>query len=99
MNQFDESVILARKLAIKRRIILFTTVFFIFFLVFAFVISSRGISIRISPYEARDQAEIIISEGLAFNFGNKIYSASNRIGVIIKSQGYKIYQNNFQQLM
>ena len=95
MNQFDESVILARKLAIKRRIILFTTVFFIFFLVFAFVISSRGISIRISPYEARDQADIIISEGLAFNFGNKIYSASNRIGVIIKAQGYKIYQNNF----
>ena len=95
MREFEESIIQAKRNSLKRQLLylLFGIIIISFISIFLFL--SRGVSIKINPVEAEKKASVSITKGFSFILNNKIYSLSKSIGILVKSEGYRVYQNNF----
>ena len=95
MNEFEENIIKARKKARKRLFVFSSGLSLVFLFVFSFFILSRGVDLKIYPNEVNEDVNVNVYEGFAFNFGKKIYSLTNKVGLIISSPGYEIYKEIF----
>tara|TARA_Y100001970_G_scaffold277248_1_gene381140 strand:- start:4917 stop:6917 length:2001 start_codon:yes stop_codon:yes gene_type:complete len=95
MSEFEKSIIKARKKAQKRLFIFSSGLFVVFLFLISFFILSRGVDLKIYPNEANEDININVYEGFAFNFGKKVYALTNKVGLMISSPGYAIYQGNF----
>ena len=95
MREFEESIIQAKRNSLKRQLIYLLLGLIIISFIGIFLFFSRGVSIKINPIEAEKKASVSITKGFSFILNNKIYSLSKSIGILVKSEGYKVYQNNF----
>ena len=95
MKEFEESLARAKKESLKKQIMIFFSGLLVALLIFSFLLFSRGVNIKIYPNQAEKIANISITNGIGFSWGNKVYGLSNNIGFLIKADGYKIYQNEY----
>ena len=95
MSEFEENIIKARKKARKKLFLFSSGLSLLFLFLFSFFIMSRGVDLKIYPNEVNEEVSITVYEGFAFNFGKKVYSLSNKVGLIIFSPGYEIYKEIF----
>lgn len=95
MREFEESIIQAKRNSLKRQLLYLLLGIIIISFIGIFLFLSRGVSIKINPIEAEKKASVSITKGFSFILNNKIYSLSESIGILVKSEGYKVYQNNF----
>ena len=95
MKEFEESLARAKKESLKKQIMILFSGLLVALLIFSFLLFSRGVNIKIYPNQAEKIANISITNGIGFSWGNKVYGLSNNIGFLIKADGYKIYQNEY----
>jgi len=95
MREFEESIIQAKRNSFKRQLLYLLFGIIIISFIGIFLFFSRGVSIKINPIEAEKKASVSITKGFSFILNNKIYSLSKSIGILVKSEGYRVYQNNF----
>ena len=95
MREFEESIIQAKRNSLKRQLLYLLLGIIIISFIGIFLFLSRGVSIKINPIEAEKKASVSITKGFSFILNNKIYSLSKSIGILVKSEGYRVYQNNF----
>jgi formylglycine-generating enzyme required for sulfatase activity len=95
MKEFEESIIQAKRNSFKRQLLYLLLGIIIISFIGIFLFLSRGVSIKINPIEAEKRASVSITKGFSFIMNNKIYSLSKNISILVKSEGYRIYQNNF----
>ena len=95
MSEFEEEIKKTREIAFKKRILISFLSLGLAILLSLFVFISRGIDVKISPDEAEDKAKIQIVKGFGFAFGSKIYSLTSEFTIIVQSEGYKVYKQDF----
>ncbi len=95
MSEFEEEIKKTREIAFKRRILISFLSLGLAILLSLFVFISRGIDVKISPDEAVAKAKIQIVKGFGFSFGSKIYSLTSEFTIVVQSEGYKVYKQDF----
>ena len=85
MKEFEESLARAKKESLKKQIMILFSGLLVALLIFSFLLFSRGVNIKIYPNQAEKIANISITNGIGFSWGNKVYGLSNNIGFLIKA--------------
>jgi formylglycine-generating enzyme required for sulfatase activity len=97
MSQFKEKLEEARRRQKRLHLAVGIAVPIVLFLVAALVVISRGTRINILPAEAKEQADISVTEGLGFGLSDTVYSLAGNLVVTASAPGFRVAEKTIDK--